>query len=246
MENNKKVENILKKGFTILEWKSFPVEIKQNELIVVELLKMLDKDIINDLCDEYPFIIKYLPLNEQLDLISNNNFYYLSQELQLSLLEKDIGNARFASEEVQYKFAEHNPRKLSYFDENVQRKIVKDNEFFLEFASIDIQMDIARKNNKLLCRCSNMVQCEFIKNDPNYYNKCSYEVKRKIIKLSFFDVESISIDTLDSYLSIHYDNLLLSELYYFREDLYKTKRADKNMMLYYINYLIANIEKKKM
>ena len=246
---DKKVLKIIKKGFTIQDWSSFPAEIKENELIVAEVVKKLESaslEKIGELCAANPFVIKGLPMKTQLMIVSNDNFRYLSEQLQYQVIERNNNKAKYASEEVQMGFATKNPTKVSFLARDVQKKLVSSNEFFLEFASQDVQVECAREDVNLLCRCSNLVQCAFIKNNPNYYSKCNYEVKRNIIKLPLLSPDKISVETLESYISTHYDNLSLVELENYKNKILNTDREDRTQVADYMNYLTVNINKKRM
>lgn len=246
---DKKVLKIIKKGFTVQDWNSFPMEVKENELIVAEVVKKLESaslEKISELGKENPFIIKSLPFKTQLMIVSNDNFCYLSEQLQHHVIEKNNNKTKYASEEVQFEFATKNPTKVSFLSHDAQKKLIASNEFFLEFASQEVQVECAREDVNLLCRCSNLVQCAFIKNNPNYYSKCNYEVKRNIIKLPLLSPDKISVETLESYISTHYDNLSLVELENYKTKILNTNREDRIQMADYMNYLTVNINKKRL
>ena len=248
-KEDKKVLKIIKKGFTIQDWESFPTDIKSNELIVADVVKKLESaslEKIGELCKANPFVIKSLPMKTQLMIVSNDNFCYLSDSLQYQVIEKNNNKVKYASDEVQLEFATKNPTKVSFLSHDSQKKLISTNEFFLEFASQDVQVEFAREDANLLCRCSNLVQCAFIKNNPNYYGKCSYEVKRNIIKLPLLSADKISVETLESYISTHYDNLSLVELENYKTKILSTDREDKMQIADYMNYLTVNINKKRM
>ena len=135
---------------------------------------------------------------------------------------------------------------MSFLSHESQKNLISANEFFLEFASQDVQVEFAREDVNLLCRCSNLVQCAFIKNNPNYYSKCNYEVKRNIIKLPLLSPDKISVETLESYISTHYDNLSLVELENYKTKILNTNREDRIQMADYMNYLTVNINKKRL
>lgn len=246
---DKKALKIIKKGFTIQDWNSFPVEIRQNELMVVQLVKKLETvslEKIIELCKDNPFVIEKLPMKTQLMIVNNDNFSYLNEQLQYKVIEKNNNKAKYASEKVQIEFATKNPTKLSFLAKEFQKKIILANEFFLEFASQDIQVEFARVNANLLCRCSNLVQCSFVKNNPNYYSKCNYDVRRNIVKLSFLSPDKINVDTLEAYISTHYDDLSLSDLEKYKSKILETSREDRTQIADYMNYLLINISKKRM
>lgn len=246
---DKKILKIIKNGFSLQDWESFPVEIRQNEFIIVDLLKLLAKvdiDRVKEVCDENPFVIKHLPYERQMEIVTNDNFEYLCDELQLEVVRQNEDKLKYASEEIQLKYATQNPFKLSYLSEENQRKLVASNEFFLEFASQDVQVAFARENIDLLCRCSNLIQCMFVKSNPNYYSKCGHDVKRDIIKLSNLSLEEVSVETLEHYMSVNYDKLPLHELREYSEKMGLANREDKDQIVEYLNYLIVNMEKKKM
>ena len=225
------------------------MEIKSNELIVADVVKKLESaslEKIGELCQENPYVIKSLPLKTQLMIVNNDNFRYLSDSLQYQVIEKNNNKVKYASDEVQLEFATKNPTKVSFLSHESQKNLISANEFFLEFASQDVQVEFAREDVNLLCRCSNLVQCAFIKNNPNYYGKCSYEVKRNIIKLPLLSADKISVETLESYISTHYDNLSLVELENYKTKILSTDREDKAQIADYMNYLTVNINKKRM
>lgn len=249
----KKIEKmalkLVKKGFTVSDWKDFSDELKANELILSELAKKLetyDIESIREITDVYPFVICRLSSKIQMQLVNNSNFHLLSEDLQLQIVEKNNNKVKYASEEVQKKFATNNPLKLSFLSPGIQKLMVDSNIFYLEFASQDIQVEYAKKDVNVLCRCSNLVQCGFIKSDPNYYVKCSMEVKRDIISLNNLSPDKISIETLEMYLSSHYDNLSLEELDNYRKLIESSNREDKEQVLNYVQYLQVNLNKKKL
>lgn len=246
---DKKVLKIIKKGFSLNDWENFSADIQHNELIISELVKKLDNanmEKISNLCEEYPFIIEKLPVELQLEIVDDDNFCYLSEELQLEVINQNEQKIKYAKEEIQLKYATQNPLKLSYLSFESQRKLVASNEFFLEFASKEIQIESARDDDSLLCRCSNLVQCTFVKNDPNYYTKCSHSVKRDIVKLYNLSPETVSVETLENYMSVNYDKLSLNELKEYANKMALTSRGDKMQIVDYLNYIIVNMEKKKM
>lgn len=247
--SERKILKLIKKGFTVQDWEHFPIEVQQNELIVSELVNKLANvsiERISSLCEEYPFIIKKLPIEQQLELVNDETFCHLSEDLQLEVINQNEQKIKYASEEIQLRYATQNPFKLSYLNPEYQKKLVDSNEFFLEFASKEIQVEYAKKDERLLCRCSNLVQCAFVKNDPNYYSKCSQDVKRSIVKLSNLSLEEVSIDTLEHYMSVNYDKLSLNELKEYSDNMMLATREDKMQIVEYLNYLIINMEKKKM
>lgn len=249
MKNDeKKIIKIIKKGFSVSEWETFDEKIKSNPVILSNLIKEIENfriERIKDLTLRYPFIIKYLAKDTQLKLINNENFKYMSDDLQLEIIEKNNNKVKYASEEAQIEFATKNPLKLSFINEDIQIKMIEKNKFYLEYASKDIQVKIARKNIDLLTHCSNMIQCLFIKNNPNYYPKCSSEVKKKIIQLDNLDPKKINVQTFESYLSNHYDNLSLDELKKYKIKIEATSREDKKELIDYMQYLLTNLEKRK-
>ncbi len=243
-----KIFSIIKKGFSLNDWEAFPIEIKKNEFIILELVKILEKfniEKIKDICDENKYLIKFLSVETQLELVNNDNFCYLSEELQIDIINKNNQNVKYASEEIQLKFATQNPVKLACLNPILQRRLIDSNEFFLEFASNEVQIECVRENDGLLCRCSNLIQCYFVKANPNYYSKCRYEVKRDMIKLSQLSLEEVSLETLEHYLSVNYDKLTFKELKEYCDKMMLTDRNDKTQIVDYINYLIVNTEKKK-
>ena len=116
----------------------------------------------------------------------------------------------------------------------------------MEFASKEIQTEFVKNDDSLLCRCSNLIQCAFVKGNPNYYSKCSSEVKRDIIRLQHLAIEKVSVDTLEHYMSVNYDKLSLAELKEYSDKMALTNREDKEQIVDYLNYIIVNMEKKKM
>lgn len=239
---------VIKKGFTIEQWESFELKIKKNEFVLEELVKNLANvklEVIDNLCKLYPFILKHLPKNVQIELATRENFCYLCDDLQMNLIEKDNLKIKYASDDVQKKFITINPTKISFATFKVQRNLIDTNEFYLELASLDIQFEYAKKGIDKLCKCSNYVQCAFIKKNPNFYDKCCYEVRKKIISLPNLSPEEISIETLEFYLSNHHDSLSIEEVKKYQRMIEKSSREDKEQISEYINYLIVNIEKKK-
>lgn len=248
-KEEKIVLKTLKKGFSVNDWKDFSYELKTNELILSELtekLKSYNIERIKELAESYPFIIKYLNNSVQLQLVNNDNFQFLSDNLQIEIIEKNNNKVKYASKENQIKFATNNPLKLSFTSPDVQRNMIETNQYYLEFALLEIQIEYAKKNIDMLCRCSNLVQCNFIKLDPNFYSKCNQEVKKNIISLNNLSPEKINVDTLETYLSYHYENLSLEELAEYKKKLQTCERNDKEQIIGYIEYLQINLSKKKL
>ena len=248
-KNEKKAIKLVKKGFTLEEWKLLSSELKKNELVLSELAKKLEKydvETLRELTNEFPFVLNHLTDKKQLQLVDNRNFCFLSEDLQMRIIEKNNKKAKYANENVQIKFATLNPLELSFLSENVQRKMIDSNNFYLEFALKDIQVEYAKKDPGLLCRCSNLVQCWFVKLNPNNYLRCNAEVRKDIISLNNLSAEKISVETLEAYLSAHYDNLSLEELDNYREQIVNSSREDKEEILDYMQYLQVNMEKKRL
>ena len=245
----KKINKILDKGFTIGEWKSFPVEIKTDQRIIEHVVKQIETktmEYIDIICKDNPFLIKYLAEEIQLKLVNNDNFKLLSEDLQRSIISENNNKVRYADKNIQVEYATERPLMFSYLDKKVQMEMIEKNKFYLEYASQDIQIESASKNSDVLWCCSNRVQCMFIKKNPNYYSKCSHEVKRDIIVLANLNPEMISVDTLESYLSCHSDDLSMEELDNYKEKLKLNKREDREEIVGYIEYLQRNIVKKMM
>lgn len=248
-KEQKLVLKTMKKGFSVNEWKEFSDELKTNELILSELAQKLESyniEQIKELTDSNPFIIRHLNSKIQLQLVNNDNFHLLSEDLQLQIVEKNNNKVQYASKDTQIKFATNNPLKLSFINPDVQRTMIETNQFYLEFALQEIQIEYAKKDINMLCHCSNLVQCAFIKSDPNFYLKCSQEVKKDIILLSNLSPEKISVNTLEMYLSCHYDDLSLEELDNYRKQIEACDREDKGQIVGYIEYLQINLNKKKL
>lgn len=239
---------LLKKGFTINEWENFQDEIKQNDLILSEVSKKIENyndNRIQELTLNNPFLIKHLSNKTQLKLVTNENFKYLSENLQLQISQKNNNKLKYASDDVQIKFATNNPVKLSFLDINLQKQMIENNPFYLEYALEDIQIEYAKKDSNMLCRCSNMVQCSFIKLNPNYYLNCNFEVKKNLITLNNLSCNNISVETLEMYLSCHYEDLSLEELDNYKNKIELSNRDDKDQLINYIQYLQINLAKKK-
>ncbi len=247
----KKTEKValkkLKKGFTIDEWKTFSGELKYNELILNELgkkLELLDLNVVKELADLEPEVIKFLSYKIQVQIVNNENFHLLSEDLQVQIIEKNNNKVKYASDDAQVKFAFDNPSKLSLISLKNQNKVVFKNKFYLEYASEEVQYELAKKDIELLCNCSNLVQCAFIKNDPNFYLKCSSEIKKDVIVLNNLAPDKISIETLEAYISSHYENLSFDELNDYSNLVKSSDRKDKEQILNYLEYILVNIGKK--
>lgn len=234
--------------FSIEKWKklsdSKKIEINNiNE--VIKIIEKYDRASLKTFLNEYPFIIKYLPESKQLLVVNSNIFKYLSENLQNKIILKHKKVLSYASDEVQVKYGKKHPSIIYTLNEKIQKKIVEDNPYYLNFTNKEIQIELASRNTKLISKCSNVIQCMFIKEDPNYYKDCSNEVKKKLVSLKNLNPSTITIDTLNSYLSIHSDNLSINELEKYYELVSNTSRNDKNDILDQINYIVTNINKKR-
>ena len=234
--------------FSIEEWKKHSDSRKMDANNIKEVIKIIEKYDENSLktfINEYPFVIKYLPESKQLLVLNSDNFKYLSENLQYKIILKNKKVLSYASDKVQIKYGEKHPSIIYTLNEEIQKKIVEDNPFYLSFTKKEIQIELASKNSKLISKCSKVIQCMFIKENPNYYKKCSNEVKKKLSPLKNLNPNTISIDTLNSYLSIHSDNLSINELEKYYELVSNTSRSDKSEILDQINYIVTNINKKR-
>ena len=140
--------NKLKKGFTVDEWKTFSSELKYNELILNELgkkLELLDLNIVKELADLEPEVIKFLSYKIQMQIVNNDNFHLLSEDLQVQIIETNNNKVKYASDGAQVKFAFDNPSKLSLISLKNQNKVVFKNKFYLEYASEEVQYELAKK-----------------------------------------------------------------------------------------------------
>lgn len=244
----KKVLKLIKKDFSIEEWLLFSDDIKKNELVIEKLVEKLNKMSfvgLKDLCQKNPFLIKWLPDQTQKKLANDDNFCYLKENLQMIVIKKDDSKVALASDCVQRKFVEENPEKISKAKLEIQRQMAKNNLFYLEMTDENVQVEFANKDIDNLCYCSNLVQCGFIKIDPNNYKKCSSEVRKEIISLKMLSANTVSIDTIDSYLISKYNNISISELKKFKDEIEKSNRDDKRQVIDYMNYMIVNLEKGK-
>lgn len=142
-------------------------------------------------------------------------------------------------------FLNNNLLVARYVSDDIQRKFVAENIYNLKFTSSSFQNNMVLKDVRNLFYCSVDIQCMFVKDNPNLYGYCNVEVKRDLIVLKLLDPNKITIETLDSYLSMKYDDLSLSELRSYADEISKTSRSDKSELINYINYLVVNIEKKK-
>jgi hypothetical protein len=79
-----------------------------------------------------------------------------------------------------------------------------------------------------------------------YYTVKKGDSLYKIAREKNLNPELISIKTLDAYLSDHSDNLSVDEMNEYKDKLAKTERKDRRELVNYMDYLIANINKKRL
>lgn len=245
----KSADELLKEDFSLSEWKELPIELKKDERVLqkaVEKINELELEKMKDICYSNAFIIKYLSQKNQMAIADSSTFKYIDEDLQFKALNREPKMIHLAAKKVQVKYVMSKPLAMSKFSLDLQKNVTTVNPNYLEFASVDVQVDLAAENNNLLAYCSNMVQCMYLKKNPNYYNKCNYEVRRNIVTLKNLNPELISIKTLDAYLSDHSDNLSVDEMNEYKDKLAKTERKDRRELVNYMDYLIANINKKRL
>lgn len=178
---------------------------------------------------------------ENNNYLDENNLSNMDKKLQLKIIEENNDYAINSSEDVQYLFAKNNPLMTSFVLPKIQRVIINKNLSYLQYASIDIQIEFAKNDIHKLAHCSNYAQCIFLKNNPNFYKYCNYEVKSKVIKLNNLSEETISIDTIDLYISVNYNNISINELVKYKDKVSQAKRKDKSIICDYINHIIVNM-----
>jgi len=246
-KEDKKIKRILHKKISLSQWESFPLEIKNNPLILKECVTLLREEISKEkkrIIQNNPIILAYMSESEQYLYANKMNFCYLSKEIQLKMINKNNEYIVYASAEVKHLSLRNNSKLLSFLSEKEQFNYVEGNRYLLEDASESVQIKKANESTKFIALCSKKIQLLFVKNNPNNYKHCSNEVK-DLISLNLLDYNFIKMDTLNSYVVKKEDTLNPTELIELKNRIQVSNRKDKEEFCKYIDYLIANYRRNE-